>query len=150
MIKWPEYQKSFFHYFFKNWESFLIDEKQCVVIEQKINLCQIDADVNETFDNDIKKFINDVLVTKQHYLKRYLITNHDCYCSCLDYSWTLRFFSDSFDWLSFLPRLSINIWIIFFWIRSPSCIWKHRVFGQSCQNPCVFCPDRRHSLFFDR
>jgi len=50
----------------------------------------IDADVNETFDNDIKKFINDVLVTKQHYLKRERVQTADAEAEVYEYSWGER------------------------------------------------------------
>ena len=33
----------------------------------------IDSDALEMFDGDVKKFVNEVLVGKQHYLKRYLV-----------------------------------------------------------------------------
>ena len=30
----------------------------------------VDTEVNEMFDGDVKKFVNDILVTRQHYLKK--------------------------------------------------------------------------------
>ena len=50
----------------------------------------VDPELLALFDGDIKKFVNDVLVTKQHYLKREKIDNNDPEVEVFEYSWGER------------------------------------------------------------
>merc|ERR1712227_637556 len=50
----------------------------------------VDPELLVLFDGDIKKFVNDVLLTKQHYLKREKIDNNDPEVEVFEYSWGER------------------------------------------------------------
>ena len=49
-----------------------------------------DPELMELFDGDIKKFVNEVLVTRQHYLKRDKVENNDPEVEVFEYSWGER------------------------------------------------------------
>ena len=50
----------------------------------------VDTELLELFDGDIKKFINEVLVNKQHYLKRDKLETNDPEVEVWEYSWGER------------------------------------------------------------
>jgi len=50
----------------------------------------VDPEVSELFDGDVKKFVNDILVTKQHYLKREKVQGPDPETEVFEYSWGER------------------------------------------------------------
>ena len=50
----------------------------------------VDPELLELFDGDIKKFINEVLVNKQHYLKRDKLETNDPEVEVWEYSWGER------------------------------------------------------------
>jgi len=50
----------------------------------------VDPELLALFDGDIKKFVNDVLVSKQHYLKREKVDNNDPEVEVYEYSWGER------------------------------------------------------------
>jgi len=56
----------------------------------KQNKSTVDPDVLELFDGDLKKFINDVFVSKQHYLKRERVQAGDPENEVYEYSWGER------------------------------------------------------------
>jgi len=50
----------------------------------------VESDVTELFDTDVKKFVNDVLVSRQHYLKRDRVETGDPEVEQYEYSWGER------------------------------------------------------------
>jgi len=50
----------------------------------------VDPDVADLFDGDVKKFINETLVGKQHYLKREKVQGPDPEVEVFEYSWGER------------------------------------------------------------
>ena len=50
----------------------------------------VDPELAELFDGDVKKFVNEVLVNKQHYLKRDKVENNDPEVEVFEYSWGER------------------------------------------------------------
>ena len=50
----------------------------------------VDAQVTAMFDGDIKKFVNDVLVSKQHYLMRTKVETGDPEAQVFSYTWGER------------------------------------------------------------
>jgi len=50
----------------------------------------VPEEVAELFEGDVKKFVNDVLVNKQHYLKRDRIDSPDTEVEAYEYSWGER------------------------------------------------------------
>jgi len=50
----------------------------------------MDPDVAELFDGDIRKFVNETLVAKQHYLKRERVQTVDQETEAYEYSWGER------------------------------------------------------------
>ena len=51
---------------------------------------RVESDVTELFDADVKKFVNDVLVSRQHYLKRDRVETGDPEVEQYEYSWGER------------------------------------------------------------
>ena len=51
---------------------------------------QVDQDVLDLFDGDVKKYINDILVSRQHYLKRDRVETGDAEVEAYEYSWGER------------------------------------------------------------
>ena len=49
-----------------------------------------DLELLALFDGDVKKFVNDVLVNKQHYLKREKLDSNDHEVELFEYSWGER------------------------------------------------------------
>ena len=47
-------------------------------------------DVKELFDGDAKKFVNDILVGRQHYLQRVRVQGPDPEVEAYEYSWGER------------------------------------------------------------
>jgi len=58
--------------------------------KQSRNVNVIDPEVAELFDGDIKKFVNETLVAKQHYLKRERVQTVDQETEVYEYSWGER------------------------------------------------------------
>jgi len=50
----------------------------------------VDSEVTELFDTDVKKFVNDILVSRQHYLKRDRVETGDPEVEQYEYSWGER------------------------------------------------------------
>eukprot|EP00092_Neocalanus_flemingeri_P049018 GFUD01056192.1.p1 GENE.GFUD01056192.1~~GFUD01056192.1.p1 ORF type:complete len:224 (+),score=56.75 GFUD01056192.1:76-672(+) len=50
----------------------------------------VDPEVSELFDGDTKKFVNDILVGRQHYLKRDRVQGPDPEVEAYEYSWGER------------------------------------------------------------
>merc|ERR1719186_428548 len=50
----------------------------------------VPEDVKELFDGDVKKFVNDILVGRQHYLQRVRIQGPDPEVEAYEYSWGER------------------------------------------------------------
>ena len=51
---------------------------------------QVDAEITELFDGDVKKFVTDILVSRQHYLKKERVETGDPEAEAYEYSWGER------------------------------------------------------------